>query len=159
MTQFRSQTDEQLAARWDTEPWRDLSTGNRAAKPPSPILAIVGKWEFAPRVECIPSRDPEPFVRTYNGTEPKRVTPEYASQTKRRYENSFGEIVVTQWHPRPEYARPPVNRVLTKARGWMKDGITTSYGSALWKVNNGGASGTVDEYNHARKVLERLAAL
>jgi hypothetical protein len=46
--------------------------------------------------------DKEPYIRTYNGTAPRRIAAECAAQTEARYENGFGEIVVTRFAPRPE---------------------------------------------------------
>lgn len=161
---FRSQTDEQLAAKCDPMPTVRHSDGKRGGWDMMPNLlpgehgafGQLEKLEFRPRVECIPSRDPEPYLRTYNGGSPKRITAEYAAQTEARYKNNFGEIVWTQWAPRPEFARPPVNRVLTEVR---VDRGSLAAELALLDNPDYTRNFTPAEINHARKALTRLANL
>lgn len=59
--------------------------------------------------------DPLPWVRTYNGTNPKRIADDLANSKPKRFENGFGEIVVTVYAPRPEFGTP------TPATGEDKD--------------------------------------
>lgn len=155
MTIFRSQTDEQLAARWDDAPF--ITDFGRTNMP-------IGPREYAPRVECIPSRDRDPFVRTYNGAFARHVSAEYAAQTPRRYTNGFNEIVVTRYSPRPEFARPPVNPILVDFREhlgvatlwleWLDGGFVLEPDGNLDAL----AESTPAEIEHARKVLTRLVA-
>lgn len=106
-------------------------------------------------------RDPEPYERAYNGADPKRVTAEAAGMTEGWYENVYGEIVVTRFAPRPEYAHAPHNKpnpILLAFRPiytadsarWYKDHPAAVPGvrTANW--------GHID---HARRVLTRLANL
>lgn len=62
--------------------------------------------------------------------------------------------------PRPEFDHKQHNEpnpILVWARERHDAG--EDYGTILWRMNNGGASGTDAQYTHARRVLTRLAAL
>lgn len=58
------------------------------------------------------------------------------------------------YDPRPGY-RPQQNPILAYARQRRAEG--ESFATILWRVNNGGTSGTIAQIEHARKVLTRLA--
>jgi hypothetical protein len=153
--QFRSQTDEQLAAKWDPYPWLDKQTKSRYSYPGARISSNK-PWTFAPRVECIPSRDPLPYV---DNELPSLRLP-------------VGNLGMSHFDPRPEYARPPVNRVLVEVRGALanppterklyRSSVIALYLRWLSQVDYDNAAddpATSDEIEHARKVLTRLAAL
>lgn len=64
------------------------------------------------------------------------------------------------WRPRPEFNRPltnPANGMVAWVRRRRAAGET--YSAILWRVNNGGTSGTTGEYDQARRILGRLAHL
>lgn len=141
---FRSLTDAQLGYRHDHRAWVD-EQGQRHMF----LAGIAMGMRFDPRPECIPSRDPLPF-RDPGGFGHRR----YASRT----------FAALEWAPRAMFARPPVNRILTHFRkmrvdarvplgrhaaGWM-DSLNAMFAAGLY---------TSAEIEHARKVLERLAAL
>lgn len=137
---FRSQTDEQLAARWDSSPWDLMGARFRGG---IPELGYV----FAPRVECIPSRDPRPFRDTITWT---------------RYAAQNGAVWPFNWAfaPRPEFARPPVNMFLSSLRRVLSDGaITPQKVVEMYLETLDDHPATRDDVKHARKVLTRLAAL
>lgn len=66
--------------------------------------------------------DPEPYVRTYNGVDPKRITAQHASYTPSRYENGFGEIVVTHFAPRVECIPSRDPEPVRYVRGFSRQG-------------------------------------
>lgn len=105
--------------------------------------------------------DPEPYVRTYSGLDPKRISAEYAAQTKARYENSFGQVVVTQHHPRPKFNRPrahEVNRVLLHFRSQSSPVIprrshVIGFLNGIYRLGSEGFAPS--EIQHAHRVLLR----
>lgn len=158
MTQFRSQTDMQLAARHDAAPWVDQYGTRWETGRTDPLSSLK------PRVECIPSRDPLPWQVLGDGWQESIAHP---SENESRYLPIF--------EPRPEYARPPVNQLLTAARAAFKEGATAV--DVLedldgYQIGYPGATHLDDyfdtpareslrlvEIDHARKVLARLASL
>lgn len=148
MTAQRSMTDEQLAARWDKHPWID-SRNTRWANPKPDCL-------FAPRPECIPSRDRWPY-ETNLGTHGDLATAQRLG-------------IEVRFNPRPEFARPPVNPILSAFRDEQRmysvmgdeDGQLHDYIFLLdggWDVADIGGlpSATPVQVEFARKVLTRLA--
>lgn len=134
---FRSQTDEQLAARWDDEPWVNSAGGQRANEQ-------INEWyEFAPRIECIPSRDPKPYGCDEGHGECHR---------SRIPNPGFS------WAPRPEFARPPVNGILVAFRH-PRAATIWQFLAGLNQPEIWWPEMTPVEIVHARKVLERLANL
>lgn len=140
---FRSLTDAQLAERHDPKPWLEIYSGHalRFSKDDG------GKFsprKFAPRVETIPSRDPLPYVKSGNRT---RFGPRWFAHDP--YNLAF--------RPRPEFARPPVNPILSamRAEGWSAQETLNSLDRGDWDHS----LVTFDVFADARKVLERLAAL
>jgi hypothetical protein len=133
---MRSQTDEQLAARWDKEPY--VSNGRRFATHDE---ALTDAWHngnhgiyFDPRPECIPSR-----WRT-------EVT-----------SDGYGP----NGYPRVRIPRPPVNPILVEYR---EDSYPELHRyPAVWLADlieqRGPRAFTPEQIDHARKVLTRLAAL
>lgn len=141
---MRSQTDEQLAARWDDAPWELPETKGRAR------TRRAAAYEFAPRIECIPSRDPLPYVDPATGNQLDAG----AAQTERYY----GRVM--EWAPRPEFARPPVNLVLVHFRAQLSPVIplrlhVRGFLNGITRLVSEGFS--IAEIEHARKVLMRLA--
>ena len=154
MSAFRSQTDEQLSARHDPEPY-SAHDGSRAAHAhgfPTAILTFGVK--FDPRPEYIPSRDSAPWAGESEEGAPMRYEDE-----------RVGDSI---WSPRPEFARPPVNRILTAFREsveyWgMNEAIRRYLGTfdaiEAGRLFGGPNSGDPSQRAHARKVLARLAAV
>lgn len=133
---FRSQTDEQLAAKHDPAPYDKngiRSWTNEHA---------YGEWVFSPRVECIPSRDPFPYQ---GPTGSYHANPGW-----------LGEERLT-FAPRPEFARPPVNRILKAFRTDNRERYTLSERAQLWLDTTTIGDFTPAEIDHARKVLTRLS--
>lgn len=127
---FRSLTDEQLVYR---------HTGGLAYEWPSGVLSMFPTGDgisLRLRVECIPSRDPLPYKCT-DGT---------------RHANYCALGFPVRFVPRPEFARPPVNRVLVEYRKGEYNHDTDAW---IWE----GTDVTPAEISHARKVLAKLAAV
>lgn len=149
---FLSLTDEQRAAKWDDEPWYDSFTGERLADGEVPPDAVG--FVFSPRVECVPGRDPKPYLIASGPS----VGGEVGQRRRTGGENRI-------WLPRPEFARPPVNRVLVDFRArraatpkatvqrqavaWL-DSLNSMYAARLYPS---------DQIEHARKVLNRLGVV
>jgi len=164
---FRSQTDEQLAARHDPEPWiaGDNGWSDRFAIE-ADALEVDSRHPaaiFEPRVECIPSRDPLPYT---------------GWNTNRRTKRPEQHDRPNNWAPRPEFARPPVNRILEAYRAYLDAHRIDTYaeywlfgiasfdtfgGFREWSNEDHNfhalATATHAEIEHARKVLARLAQL
>lgn len=158
---FRSQTDAQLAAKHDLEPYVTANGTRLSAENydrlPQPGGAAT--YTLHPRVECIPSRDYEPWLNPRNGD--------------RAHIRRDGWT----WAPRPEYARPPVNRILAAFREYRAIAVwdRTSDTAMDWRDYDKAAprleaksfrlywgvrkNATPAEVDHARKVFTRLAAL
>lgn len=120
---FRSQTDEQLAARHDPAPFERNGIRSDTAE------HAYGEWKHAPRVECIPSRNNDPFPRqshTYPDPDPA-------------------------WN----VARPPVNRVLVAFREVGHSALEYLNGMSV-QTYVGAPQTTSDEIDHARRVLTKL---
>lgn len=129
---MRSQTDEQLAAKWDPKPWRNVDTGERSDNG-NPDGRIGTRYTFDPRPECIPSRiwddtDPDGFVRY----RPEAVRP------------PVNPILVAF---RLFVARHTGMRLPGAAEDWLAFGDPAEDGA------------TPEQLDHARKVLTRLATL
>ncbi len=109
---IRSTSDRDLAARHDSEPYENVCTGERHSVAEHQLLLRTEKpssmhaYEFAPRVECIPSRDPKPYGR---------MVP-HASRLTQRYTEAGPGLV---YDPRPEYARVEQNPILAYLREAM----------------------------------------
>jgi hypothetical protein len=114
------------------------------------------------------SNDLWPYVRTYNGADETRIDAPQASQNKARFENGFGEIVITVYRPRSEFDHH--NPILVAFRDAEHAGATAQDvldDFAGYQVEYPGAqvmaeaSGdyTIEHVNHARRVLSKLATL
>lgn len=136
---FRSQTDEQLAAKHDPKP-----TFRQGSRMDSPL-------RYAPRIDTVPSKDPLPWI-TKQGNHTDRY----------RFSENVNNVL--EFDPRPEFARPPVNRMLFDFR-WMhvnqNHNTTVSRRAVAWLDSFTGftKSYTPEELAHARKVLTRLSNL
>lgn len=128
----RSMTDEQMLAKYgyDKHPWLKYPQGTQRDS-----VALDTNSRFDPRPECIPSRDPFPFIRRDGQRRPARQWPD------------------DRFDPNPEFARPPVNLILAAFR----DDPTLWFASVR---DIGFAMGcTPDQIDFASKVLTRLAKL
>ncbi len=144
MTRFRSQTDEQLAARWNKEPWVSPN-GIRYPYPANDTYAL------APRVERIPS---------YYGT----TYVDYLHDHDTGYGPPLDFDDWAEW-----VGMPPVNRVLVAFRDALSSGeyeaVTLTANWVGLIATQGGIfeveceDATPAEIDHARRVLTRLAAL
>lgn len=119
------------------------------------------------------NHDPEPDVLTYNGKDEKRVPVTYAAWAT-PYENNFGEVVERRHGPRTEFDHVQHNepnpllvdfRVIDAGRNeygdWVRD---FDQRPEFWTRGHTGAPSRYPQYTpeqvaHARRVLERLAAL
>lgn len=159
--QFRSTTDEMLAARFDPESWV-TEDGKRQATSEVPYR-LGGRTyaDYAPRPEFIPSRDPEPWVDPDFYGSPYRIARVFSGTTPG----------VWRWSPRPEYARPEPNPILVAIRRAYSGGVngaTAASSVAEW-VSGEMVDGDPESLifypevkcdpayiEHARKVLARL---
>lgn len=116
---------------------------------------------FASKTPHDLNHDPVPFVRTYNGTEPTRISAEYAAQTEARFENGFGEIVVTRHDPLPEFDHVQHNQpnpILLAVRAERDRAWTflhSSVGGNICRYPDA----TGEQMTHAHRVLSRLARM
>lgn len=142
---FRSQTDEQLAARWDQEPWRNVDTGERSDNG-NPDGRIGTRYTFDPRPECIPQR-------------PQRHSDDSDFES---------DLTEPEWREAglPLIARPPVNPILVNLRADLGFDSTVSelaneyLDEAEGRFDNRWEDDfTPEQIDHAHKVLTRLAAL
>lgn len=151
---FRSLTDEQLAAKHDKRAWRGANGWRFLGMPEADEPGVKWPVVFAPRVECIPSRDPRPW---------------HGMTGHGHWYRSAHRVQGQTFDPRPEYARPPVNRVLAQLRENAVLNETPVEDVDIWSALEDTAGDpesaaaycgvTVAEIDHARKVLTRLAAL
>lgn len=154
---IRSMSDEQLAARHDLEPWLGPNGVRMIFIHPASDKALSGDWTFAPRVECIPSRDPLPFLTGLGG---RCAGPSF---------RFFNATAPGYFSPRREFRRPPVNPILSAFRDlpeidvwlWAFASYDAFGGRVIW---NDPASdfhaftiATSEQVADARKVLERFA--
>lgn len=160
---IRSTTDEMLAARHDPEPWVDRN-GDRYAHP-----RLTGaSLSFEPRVECIPSRDPYPYVEVAPGV----------GNTGRRYTSREQATSINMtFRPRPEFARPEPNPILVAFReetdrtaeqaAYWSEALSRFQCDEPWSVGDYmdvledvlDAGCTPSQIEGARKVLTRLVAV
>lgn len=141
MTQMRSQTDEQLAAKWDPEPWLHAS-GKRAADELTGRLMLWGDWTHAPRPECIPSIT---FQQGSRGDSPIRTL-------KRPPVNPILVMVRAYRAERLTMKNP-------KAWGHVERKVEQYLAAIDRRDPLILASYNPEQIDHARKVLTRLAAL
>lgn len=162
--QFRSTTDEMLAARFDPEPWL-----NRAGEHDSlqPGEKRPNGWVYLPRVECIPSRDPFAWEVVRKDGSAYRVTAPLGSYMR------HWNTAEVRFAPRPEYARPEPNPILVAARNDRMGKAYRTSAVAQWWLDAIGQHrqgvpfsiltdqilnrATPAQIDHARKVLTRLA--
>lgn len=108
---IRSMSDEQIEAAeiarhgvgFDKQPW-DNHAGNRSGIGPA-----IGWW-FAPRPECIPSPDPQPWIHVHNCP---------ADQRRTDMPGVFDVYSPRPWGsfiPDPEFVRSDVNPILSAFR-------------------------------------------
>lgn len=149
MSQFRSLTDLQMQEKYgyDPRPW--ITDYGRSSMP-------IGERHFDPRPEFIPSRDPLPW--------------EY-QDGERWAAPSPTDEETPEWSPRPEFARPPVNRILAELREWRSadwarpERYAVQVATMLRWCDDHEASSedsppwTEAERDHARRVLSKLAAV
>lgn len=151
MSNFRSQTDEQLATQWDPFPYV-TATGARCTKELMENAMYPPSATLSPRVEFIPSRDPEPWLH-YCG--------QFGCTGHRESFERTG--MDAEWSPHPEFARPPVNRVLVTFRLNRRKTppVTVQRQASAWlaSLSSMAVAFTPAEIDHAHKVLEHLVAL
>lgn len=129
MTQMRSQTDEQLAARWDLRPYRyPEKLDGREIRPAERVPGLV----FDPRPECIPSIT---FQQGSRGDSPIRTL-------KRPPVNPILTELRTVL---PEFETLD-DAAYAMYQSWCEEPTAREYA-------------TPEQIDHARKVLTRLAAL
>lgn len=105
---IRSTSDADLAARHDKEPY--TCVGRLYLR-----SATGEEWPedyriFAPRVECIPSRDPYPYVE---------VAPGIGNTGRRYVSREQASSINMTFRPRPAYARPEPNPILVAFRATL----------------------------------------
>jgi len=154
---FRSQTDEQLAARHDPKPYITQAGQRMTAETrdrfPEPLGTNFVTLDS--RVEYIPSRDPLPYVSKFSGARFSVSIRPFAEATRDQ-----------EWAPRPEFARPPVNPVLTFFREEADRYGDPAHGDYMhWLeplfspgIKLSGRLITPGELLHARRVLTLLQA-
>lgn len=149
---MRSMSDEQMLAKYgyDKEPWVSWSfkSGDEFRLSEEPTNRPS---RFAPRPQCIPSRDHMPWVFNYSGNRYSHIDP----------------LLDKDWSfsPRAEFARPEVNPILTELRNLLVR--FPDYPFALHVANviedmetiDGLHYATPDQVESALKVLTPLAAV
>lgn len=147
---IRSTTDAMLAERHDKNPQR-VTLGTDA------VPHVIH------RVECIPSRDPQPWLDPF--TKGDAVEARWAVEDMNpKYSYLY------EWAPRLEFARPEPNPILvafredevdpcTFAESWIE--AIDSPGHCIPEVRDriDDAAATPEQIADARKVLTRLAAV
>lgn len=157
MTAQRSMTDELILAKYgyDKEPWIDPTNpdGQRFATGGEIRFGrTVIQRTFAPRPERIPSRDPFP-LEWAGHRYPMALAPQLPDNS--------------EFAPRPEFARPPVNPVLSAFRDLADEAPNQPFAPFIANTiaeferfpDAVDWDGTPDQVEFARKVLTRLAAV
>lgn len=137
MTAFRSQTDAMLAAKYDTDPWAGEFADGTSVRWDSHVIAINGEaltLTFDPRPEFIPPT-PQTYRQGSRGDSPIRHMP-----------------------------RSEPNPILVNLRADVMSGAALA--DAVWAYqaededlfdNSWSEDFTVEQRDHARRVLARLA--
>lgn len=145
---FTSRTAES----YDLEPWHDAVTGERLASGDVPPDAVG--FEFNPRPEFEPTRDPQPWLVQYDAETPIANYP--TREEAERFALPGDEVV---WAPRDRNR----NRVLIGFRddliGSSDFGGSVKAHAEFWLSTPEDQDATPAEIAHARRVLTLLTKI